>query len=78
MSTASDRFWEAHKDAGRPIPPFSDDDVVDFMVMEALAVKRREAKREAQEKHERAQKRKSHRNLRGMKAGQPAPGAGNG
>lgn len=29
----------AYKGAGRPLPPFSADDVVDFMVTEAVVVK---------------------------------------
>jgi hypothetical protein len=29
-------MWRVHKDAGRPWPKFSDDPVVDYMVMEAV------------------------------------------
>ena len=38
-STASSRLWRVYKEAGRPIPAFSDDDVIDYMVTEAICIK---------------------------------------
>ncbi len=32
-------MWRVSKEAGRPFPRVSDDDVIDFMVTEAVAVK---------------------------------------
>jgi hypothetical protein len=56
------------------VPPFSEDDALDYMVMEAMAVKVSEKRKKQQEESERKQRLKSHRNLRGKKGGQPAPG----
>lgn len=38
-SESSSRLWRANKQAGRPWPKISDDDVIDFMVMEAISLK---------------------------------------
>lgn len=38
-SESSSRLWRANRAAGRPWPQISDDDVLDFMVMEAVHVK---------------------------------------
>lgn len=42
------------KEAGRPLPPLSDDPVIDYMVVEALVIKadreRRDAEKDAQRK----------------------------
>ena len=35
----SSRMWRIHKAAGRTWPSVSDDDVVDYLVMEAVALK---------------------------------------
>jgi hypothetical protein len=35
----STRYVLAHQEAGRPLPPFSDDPYVDFVVMEAAVLK---------------------------------------
>lgn len=32
------RAWHAFKEAGRPWPQLDEDDVIDFMIMEAVAV----------------------------------------
>lgn len=61
------------KEAGRPIPPLSDDDVLDFMVVEALTFKMLEKRQEAQREADRKQRLKSHRGLRGLKPGDPLP-----
>ena len=57
-SESSVRLWRATKAAGRPWPRLSDDDVLDFMVMEAVAIRVRKIDDEAQRKAERAAKRK--------------------
>lgn len=47
------RMWRTYKEAGRPIPRFSDDDYVDYCVIEAISLKvlKEEAKeRKAQER----------------------------
>lgn len=64
-----ERLWAACTEAGRPVPQLSHDDVVDFMVVEAMTAKIREAKVENQERAERKQRLKSHRQMRGMKPG---------
>jgi hypothetical protein len=33
------RLWQTYKEAGRPIPRFSDDDYIDFCVTEALRLR---------------------------------------
>lgn len=46
-------MWRAHKAAGRPWPTLSDDDVLDYMIMEAVAMKVRKEDAEAEKKAER-------------------------
>lgn len=38
-STASTRIWRTFKEAGRPFPTVSEDDVTDFMVTEAVSIR---------------------------------------
>jgi 3-deoxy-D-manno-octulosonate 8-phosphate phosphatase KdsC-like HAD superfamily phosphatase len=39
-STSATRLWRTNKEAGRPWPVIvEDDDVIDYMVMEAVALK---------------------------------------
>ena len=63
----------ACKEAGRPLPTFSDDDVVDFCVTEAVILKAMEHSAEnhkkAQKAAERDQFKKSHREWRPGKDG---------
>jgi hypothetical protein len=33
------RLWTTYKEAGRPVPRFSDDDYIDFCITEALHLK---------------------------------------
>jgi hypothetical protein len=55
-SESSTRLWRVYKEAGRPWPTFCpEDDVVDYMVMEAVAIK---ASKEDQEAQKKAQKEK--------------------
>lgn len=57
------RLWRVCKEANRPFPSVSPDDVIDYMVMEALAVKDQEEQQEAQKKAERDAWRKEHRQM---------------
>lgn len=48
-SESSIRLWRVHKEAGRPWPVIcADDDVIDYMVMEAVAI--RVGKRDAEDR----------------------------
>lgn len=51
------------KESGRPFPEFSPDEVVDYMVAEAVVLKAQEARKEEEKKREREEFRKSHRNM---------------
>ena len=42
-------MWRVYKEAGRPWPVLSDDDVLDYMVMEAVALKVQSENRQAEE-----------------------------
>lgn len=47
------RLWTTYKEAGRPVPKFSDDDYIDFCITEALhmrALKEENKARKEQEK----------------------------
>lgn len=46
-------MWRTCRDANRPFPRISDDDVIDYMVMEAIALKVRKEERDAAEKAKR-------------------------
>lgn len=46
-------MWRVCKEANRPWPTLTDDDVLDYMVMEAVAIKARREEAEAQKEHER-------------------------
>lgn len=46
------RIWQVNKAAGRPLPTFSDDDVIDYMVMEAIALKVAKKEKEEAKKRE--------------------------
>lgn len=56
---ASTRFWRTHKAAGRPIPRFCDDDVTDYMVMEAIMLKVQKEDADARKQQERDQWKKA-------------------
>lgn len=62
-STHSTRFWRVHKEAGRPIPLFSDDDVLDYMVLEAIALKVKHEDAQVDKKVEKKQWKKDTSNL---------------
>jgi hypothetical protein len=46
-------MWRVCKEAGRPWPSLSDDDVIDYMVMEAVALKANKEEQDEQKKAER-------------------------
>lgn len=48
----SSRIWRTSKAAGRPFPRVSDDDVLDYLVAEAVAVKVAREDEEATNKEE--------------------------
>lgn len=56
-STLATRLWRICKESNRPFPKVSDDDVTDYMVMEAVAIKAahedEKAQKEAEEKRKR-------------------------
>lgn len=56
-SGSSTRLWRVHKEAGRPWPVIVDDDpVLDYMVMEAVAIKIRKEDEKAAKDAERRRK----------------------
>lgn len=52
-STISTRLWRTCKAANRPFPQLVEDDVLDYLITEAVAIK---ASREDRDAHEEAQK----------------------
>lgn len=46
-------MWRVYKEAGRPWPTVSEDDVIDYMVMEAVALKVRKEDEAARKEAER-------------------------
>lgn len=46
-------MWRVYKEAGRPWPTISEDPVLDYMVMEAVALKVRKEDREAEKERRR-------------------------
>ena len=63
--TTGTRLWRVHKDAGRPWPVIDDDDVIDYMVMEAISLKVRKEDEAARKKAElEVQKREARERLK--------------
>lgn len=56
-------MWRTHKAAGRPWPKLSDDDVLDYMVMEAVALK---ANKEDREREKEQEKKKFKKDFSGL------------
>jgi hypothetical protein len=54
-SITATRMWRVYKESGRPWPTLCEDDVIDYMVMEAVAVK---AAKEAEEQAKTAEREK--------------------
>lgn len=58
-SESSIRLWRVHKEAGRPWPVIcAEDDVIDYMVMEAVAIKVRRRDEEDRKAAELAEKKR--------------------
>lgn len=49
-------MWRVYKEAGRPWPRLSDDDVLDYMVMEAVAMKIQQQEAQQRKEQEAAQR----------------------
>lgn len=74
QSSLCERLWAASEEAKRPVPRLSDDDVLDFMVVEAMTVKIRRVRKEERDKAEAADKRKAMaKKLAGLRPGDPVP-----
>jgi hypothetical protein len=67
-STAALRLVRVCKEAGKPFPRFSDDDVLDYMVTEAIVVKHWDEQRKEH-------KRQEMREWKKRKVGSGPPGA---
>ena len=66
-STASTRVWRITKECGRPFPKVCDDDVIDYMVMEAVTLKVKREDQEAAKQRERDEwKRADKSHLKGL------------
>lgn len=48
--TTAERLWRVTNAAGRPWPVLDDDDVVDFMIMEAVALKINKQDKQAEDR----------------------------
>lgn len=46
------RLWLTCREAGKPLPRFSDDDVLDYLVTEAIRIKAGEETKRAQQEQE--------------------------
>lgn len=62
-SDTSTRMWRTYKAAGRPWPVISPDPVIDYMIMEAVAVKVRKEDEKIQKEQERKQFKKDRSGL---------------
>lgn len=67
-STMALRLWRTCKEAGRPWPVLDDDDVIDYMIMEAVAVKSTKVEQEAQKREEQKAWKKDDEGLKGLKS----------
>jgi hypothetical protein len=68
VSTASTRLFRISKETGRPFPQVSDDDVIDFMVAEAVTLKvlaeDDQARKKAEKEREREEFKKNRESLK--------------
>ncbi len=62
-SSLPTRLYWVCKEAGRPLPAFSEDDVLDFQVTEAVILKSMEEQAKQKKEAERASWRKGHKGL---------------
>jgi hypothetical protein len=56
-------MWRICKAAGRPFPKISDDDVIDYMVMEAVTIKVRQEDAEQEEQQKKKEWQRDHKSL---------------
>lgn len=61
------RLWRVSKESGRPFPRLSEDDVIDFMITEAVALKVDREDQKAEKKHERDEWKKDASGLEALK-----------
>jgi hypothetical protein len=59
-------MWRVHREAGRPWPTLSEDSVIDYMVMEAVAIKVRKEDDEAEKKRKRDEWKKDIKHLKNV------------
>lgn len=52
-SESSTRLWRVYKESGRPWPVICEDDVIDYMIMEAVLLKVRKEDKAAADKAKR-------------------------
>lgn len=62
-SDLSMRMWRVYKQAGKPFPKLDSDDVVDYLITEALATKSAKEDTEARKQAEVARWREDHSEL---------------
>lgn len=65
-SSLSTRLVETYKAAGRPLPKFSKDDVLDYLVMEAVVAKHAKDQNNARERAEYERKRQEFKEDKGI------------
>lgn len=51
-SPRSTRLWRVYKEAGKPFPDLTDDDVLNYLIMEAVTLKAKHQEAEAQKEAE--------------------------
>lgn len=49
------RMWTTYREAGRPIPRFSDDEYIDYCVIEAIGLRVKKEENKARKDYERKQ-----------------------
>lgn len=60
-SPVSVRIWQVSKAAGRPWPQICDDDVIDYMIMEAVSVRVTREEQKAEKEREKQEWKKKGR-----------------
>lgn len=60
-STLASRIYWVHREAHKPLPRFSDDDYLDYLVTEALVERGEGDRRRAEDDHEKKKFRQSHK-----------------
>lgn len=68
-STLASRIYWVHKEAGKPLPRFSRDDYLDYLVTEALVARGEADRQRAEDQDEKDKFRKSHKGWDPLKEG---------